>query len=80
MSNPNQISEKHSVTPIQDIYSIQEAAALLCISRNKVYELAKRSDDPLPVRRLKGYQRSSIVIREELIEWAKRNFDFIGGR
>lgn len=78
---PSNIIEsiKEGIVPIQDFYTVTEAASLLCISRNKIYELAKRGSDPFPLRRLSGYQRSGIVIREELIEWAKRNYNLVGG-
>lgn len=73
-------SKKEAVIPVQDVYTAAEAATLLCISKNKIYELAKRPEDPFPLRRMKGYKRSGIIIREELIEWAKRNYELVGGR
>lgn len=78
---PSNIIEsiKEDSVPIQDFYTAAEAASLLCISKNKIYELSKRGTDPFPLRRLSGYQRSGIVIREELIDWAKRNYNLVGG-
>lgn len=36
--------------PVQDYCSVDEIAALLRISRNRVYDLAKGREDPLPLR------------------------------
>ena len=73
-------SRKGACVPVQDVYTVVEAAALLCISKNKIYELSKRSNDPFPLRRMPGYKRSGIVIREEMIEWAKRNYELVGSK
>lgn len=73
-------SQKEACVPVQDVYTVIEAAALLCISRNKIYELSKRDSDPFPLRRMPGYKRSGIVLRDEMIEWAKRNYKLVGGR
>lgn len=64
--------------PVQDIYNAYEVAALLGVSKNKVWELSKRSEDPLPLRRLPGQRKGSIAFRDELLAWAKRNFTQIG--
>lgn len=74
MSNPKIDSVKPQKVAVQDFYSVQEAAALLCISKTRIYELAKRADDPFPLRRLKGFKRTSIVLRKELIAWVQRNY------
>lgn len=62
---------------IKDIYTPNEAASLLRMSRGKLFELAKRSDDPLPLKRLGSSQRGAIVFRDELIVWAKRNYKLL---
>ena len=61
--------------PVQDVY---EVAELLSMSKNKVWKLARRSQDPLPMRRLPGQRRGSIAFRDELLDWAKRNYTEIG--
>lgn len=66
--------------PIKDIYTPNEAAALLRMSRGKLFQLAKRSEDPLPLRRLDTSQRGTIVFRDELIVWAKRNYKLLSTR
>lgn len=65
---------------IKDIYTPNEAAALLRMSRGKLFELAKRSEDPLPLKRLGTSQRGTIVFRDELIVWAKRNYHLLSAR
>lgn len=47
-----QKTEVHRHVPQKDFYSVSDAASLLQISKNKVYELANRGLDPLPFRRL----------------------------
>ena len=64
--------------PVQDIYNAYEVARLLGISKNKVWELSKRGNDPLPLRRMEGQKKGSIAFRVELLDWAMRNFSQIG--
>lgn len=64
--------------PVQDVYNVYEVAELLSMSKNKVWKLARRSQDPLPMRRLPGQRRGSIALRDELLDWAKRNYTEIG--
>lgn len=59
--------------PVQDYYSVDEIAALLRISRNRVYDLAKGREDPLPLRCFPTGWRGSFASREELREWVSRN-------
>lgn len=59
--------------PVQDYYSVDEVAALLRISRNRVYDLAKEREDPLPLRCFPTGWRGSFASREELREWVSRN-------
>ena len=66
--------------PIKDIYTPNEAAVLLRMSRGKLFQLAKRSDDPLPLRRLDSCQRGTLVFRDELLSWAKRNYKLLSPR
>lgn len=63
---------------VQDIYNVSDVASLLGISKNKVWKLARRSSDPLPLRRMPNQERGGIVFREELVAWAKRNFTRVG--
>lgn len=59
--------------PVQDYYSVDEVAALLRISRNRVYDLAKECEDPLPLRCFPTGWRGPFASREELREWVSRN-------
>lgn len=76
MTETNATETKHQV-PIQDIYSPHEAAALLGMKVNRIWDLARGEDDPFPLRRLSGMKRGSIVFRDEMLEWARRNFDLV---
>ncbi len=76
MTETNATERKHQV-PIQDIYSPHEAAALLGMKVNRIWDLARGGDDPFPLRRLSGMKRGSIVFRDEMLEWARRNFGLV---
>ena len=76
MTETNATETKHQV-PIQDIYSPHEAAALLGMKVNRIWDLAGGGDDPFPLRRLSGMKRGSIVFRDEMLEWARRNFGLV---
>lgn len=75
-SKPAQLPEQDSKS--DELLTVEDVAAKLGVSKNKVWELSKRSDDSLPLRRLLGQRKGSIAFRDELLEWAKRNFTQIG--
>lgn len=77
MSGTTEKAERQS-TPIQDVYDAYAIASLLRMSKNRVWELSNRLNDPLPLRRMEGQRRGGIAFRDELLEWAKRNFNQIG--
>lgn len=79
MAETQETPEKKHI-PIQDIYSPQEAASLLGIKVNRIWQMSRQIDDPFPLRRLKGMQRGSVVFRDEMLEWARRNFDMVSDR
>ena len=47
--------------PPQDYYSARQVMDLLRISKRRLYELAERDDDPLPLRTFPGAKRGSIA-------------------
>lgn len=79
MAETTEATKKKPV-PIQDVYSPQEAATLLGIKVNRIWKMARDIDDPFPLRRLKGMQRGSVVFRDEMLDWARRNFDMVSDR
>lgn len=79
MPESMELNSKQPV-PIQDIYSPHEAASLLGMKVNRIWELSRRREDPFPLRRLSGMQRGSIVFREEMLDWAHRNFEQVRSR
>lgn len=50
-----------------------DIAEQMHMSRATVYELARRADDPLPLRTLDGFKRSSAALVSELEAWYLRN-------
>lgn len=73
-----QANEASRHVPQKDYYTVEDAALLLQISTNKVYDLAHRGNDPLPFRRLCGTKRGTFIFRPEFAEWVKRNSILIG--
>lgn len=60
--------------PIQDIYDASEAAEMLGVGKSTLAKLYRREDDPLPMRRLPTQSRGMVILREELLEWIRRNY------
>lgn len=42
-------------------------------SRPRIYEMAGRAYDPLPLRYLKGSTRGGVALVDELADWYRRN-------
>ena len=57
----------------QVVGAFQQVMDLLRISKRRLYELAERDDDPLPLRTFPGAKRGSIADRRELRDWVLRN-------
>ena len=72
-SNARIVRREKVPIPVQDYYSVDEVAALLRISRNRLYDLAKEREDPLPLRCFPTGWRGSFASCEELREWVSRN-------
>jgi len=45
------------------------------LKRSTLYELARREEDPLPLRTLKGHKRTSCMSVRDWLEWFDRNSD-----
>lgn len=69
------MNEKTGSRPIppQDYYSAQGVMNLLRIGKRRLYELAGRENDPLPLRTFLGAKRGSFCDRRELRDWVLRN-------
>lgn len=57
----NDATGPRPVSP-QDYYSAQQVMDLLRISKRRLYELAERDDDPLPLRTFPGAKRVTYEI------------------
>lgn len=53
--------------------TIAELAREGHVSKERLYELARKEHDPLPLRYLDGNARYGQVLVDEFTEWAKRN-------
>lgn len=62
---------------LKDFYNVREVAALLHWSRGRVYAMAERKVDPLPLRRFEGRKRNYLIQRDELIDWYDRNYLYL---
>lgn len=61
------------IASTNEIFGIDEACAMLRISRDSMYRLAKDPNDPFPIRRIGGKTRDGIVLHDELVAWVERN-------
>lgn len=66
--------------PIKDIYSVRDAAILLCTTEERVRELATREHDPLPFRCFSDRSRGMFVLRGEFADWIVRNTTLVNLR
>lgn len=65
--------------PIKDFYTPYDAAVLLGTNPTTIWKMSNREHDPLPLKRMIGRKRGSVIFRQDLIEWARRNFVQIVG-
>ncbi len=55
------------------LMSKSEVAAQLGTNQSTVGEYARRKDDPLPLRYIKGKRNGGFVIVSEFVAWVERN-------
>lgn len=53
--------------------TVSDLAKQMHMKTSTLYELAKRKEDPLPLRTLDGFMRSSSMLYEDWREWFLRN-------
>ena len=66
-------SQVRLIASTNTIFGADEACAMLRISRDAMYRLAKDPDDPFPIRYIGGKTRDGIVLHDELVAWVERN-------
>lgn len=66
-------SQVRLIASTNAIFGADEACAMLRISRDAMYRLAKDPDDPFPIRYIGGKTRDGIVLHDELVAWVERN-------
>ena len=66
-------SQMRLIASTNAIFGADEACAMLRISRDAMYRLAKDPDDPFPIRYIGGKTRDGIVLHDELVAWVERN-------
>ena len=55
--------------------TVSDLAEQMHMSTDTLYELARREEDPMPLRTIRGMKRSSSMLVSELEEWYVRNSD-----
>ena len=65
-------SQVRLIASTNAIFGADEACAMLRISRDAMYRLAKDPDDPFPIRYIGGKTRDGIVLHDELVAWVER--------
>lgn len=53
--------------------TVGDLAGQMHVKASTLYDLARREEDPLPLRTLDGFKRSSAMLYEEWREWFLRN-------
>lgn len=66
-------SQVRLIASTNAISGADEARAMLRISRDAMYRLAKDPDDPFSIRYIGSKTRDGIVLHDELVAWVKRN-------
>ena len=66
-------SQVRLIASTNAIFGADEACAMLRISRDAMYRLAKDPDDPFPIRYIGGKTRDGIVLHDELVAWVERH-------
>ena len=66
-------SQVRLIASTNSIFGADEACAMLRISRDAMYRLAKDPDDPFLIRYIGGKTRDGIVLHDELVAWVERN-------
>lgn len=68
-------NNKHTTpqVPMKDYYSVQDVAALLGTSQDRIREYANRPIDPMPFRLLPGLTRGMFINRQDLADWVWSN-------
>ena len=56
--------------------TVSQLAEEMGMKKSTLYGLARRENDPLPLRTLHGFKRSSVILVSDLEEWLVRNSDF----
>ena len=59
--------------PMKDYYTVQDVAALLGTSQDRIREYASRPVDPMPFRLLPGLTRGMFINRMDLADWVWKN-------
>lgn len=65
MTKSTSRSQVRLIASTSAIFGADEACAMLCISRDAMYRLAKDPDDPFPIRYIGGKTRDGIVLHGE---------------
>ena len=72
MTKSTSRSQVRLIASTNAIFGADEACAMLRISRDAMYRLAKDRDDPFPIRYIGGKTRDGIVLHDELVAWVER--------
>jgi hypothetical protein len=57
----------------KDVYSVGEVATLLHKSEDTIFKLARREQNPFPIRYFERSTRGGIVLRDEMLDWLKHS-------
>lgn len=59
--------------PLKEYYTIKEVSILLSVHVQRVRDMARREDDPLPLVAFPGSRKNAFVHHDDLKSWVDRN-------
>ena len=63
----------YAPVPIKEYYTIDEVSRLLEVHVQRIRDMARRDDDPLPRIVFPDSRKNAVIHQEDLREWLKRN-------
>lgn len=63
----------YAPVPIKEYYTTDEVSRLLEVHVQRIRDMARRDEDPLPLVVFPGSRKNAVIHHDDLREWLKRN-------
>ena len=64
---------EQATVPIKEYYTTDEVSRLLVVHVQRVREMARRDEDPLPLIVFPDSRKNAFIHRDDLRDWLRRN-------